>query len=223
MAKDCEAAGGERIFLTDHMKSLWDKIGFKPSSFSLEVNDDENVDSLLQDAPIMDSGSFPSNFTREEPSERDLQLSDGITIKNIPKAVEDKELYDLLFEIGVPDDHSMELIHVNKGGKKTFVVIDALSPAIVKHIFKKLHYPVSQNKFFGVSIYCNPLRNTTPVKKQAEAEIGQTENKTKVVTESPSGSLKNIPGLSKSAQKKALKKAKQKEQAQESLGSCDEL
>ena len=80
MAKDCEAAGGIRLFLTEHMKSLWDKIGFKPTSFSLKISDGEQVDSLLQDAPIMDS--VPSNFTRMEPSERDLKLSDGITIKN---------------------------------------------------------------------------------------------------------------------------------------------
>ena len=100
------------------MKSLWDKIGFKPSSFSLEISDGEQVDSLLQDAPIMDSESFPSNFTREEPSERDLKLSDGITIKNVPKDVEDKELFEFLFEMGVPDDHSMELIHVLGEGRR---------------------------------------------------------------------------------------------------------
>ena len=86
----------------------------------------------------MDSESFPSNFTREEPSERDLKLSDGITIKNIPKDVEDKELFEFLFEMGVPDDHSMELIHVNRGGKTIFVVIDAITSDSVKSIFKLL-------------------------------------------------------------------------------------
>ena len=219
MAKDCEAAGGERLFLTEHMKTLWDKIGFKPSSFSLEVNEDEQMDALVQDAPIMDAESFPSNFNREEPSERDFKLSDGITIKNIPKSVEDKELFEFLFEKGFPDDHSMELIHINRGGRTTFVVIDAISPDSVKNIYKSLHYPVSKTKFFGASIYCSPLRNTTPVKKQGEVEMNQTEKNSKDTTESPISNLRSIPGLSISAQKKAQKKAKQKgKQAETELG-----
>ena len=206
MAKDCEAAGGEKLFLTEHMRSLWEIVGFKPSSFSLEMNECESAESLIHDAPMLDSSSFPPKFVRKEPSERDIQLSDGITIKNIPKVVEDKDLYELLFDSGLPEDHSIEFIHVNRGEKNTWVVIDALSSNKVQDIYKALHYPVAQVKYFGAPIFCNPLRNTTPAKIK--------ENKSDIVNKSPTSSIKNIPGLSKSAQKKALKKAKQKEKLQ---------
>ena len=136
MAKDCESAGGERLFLTDHMRALWEKVGFRQSSFSLEKEESGLADSLVNDGPMLDSSSFPPSFIRKEPSERDMQLSDGITIKNIPKAVDDKDLYQFLIDNGVPDDHSLEHIHVNRGEKNTWVF--AINDYVFECMLKQL-------------------------------------------------------------------------------------
>ena len=106
----------------------------------------------------------------------------------------------------------MEHIHVNRGEKNIWVVVDSTNSDCVKQIFQSLHYPVVKTKFFGANIYCNPLRNTTPEKDKAvskENKLGQSCN------DSPMSNFKYIPGLSKSAQRKALKKAKNKEKVQD--------
>ena len=63
---------------------------------------------------------------RAEPSERDINLSDGLTVKNIPKHVEVKNIFEFLLQNGLPEDHSIDQIRVNKGERNTWVVIEGL-------------------------------------------------------------------------------------------------
>ena len=37
ISKECEKAGGKKRFLTDHMKELWAKIDFSPTTFELSL------------------------------------------------------------------------------------------------------------------------------------------------------------------------------------------
>ena len=39
IAKDCQQAGGPRVDLIDHMKNLWQKINFSPTTFELPEKD----------------------------------------------------------------------------------------------------------------------------------------------------------------------------------------
>ena len=161
---------------------------------------------------MLNLSSFSVGLISKEPSERDIQLGDGMTIKNIPKAIKDDDLYQLLFDSGVTYDHSMEHIHVNRGEKNVWVVIESISSESVQHIFRTLHHPLVKTKFFGANIYCNLLRNTTPEKKPTSEVKNKLEQSCNV---SLANIIRNIPGFSKSAKKKALKKAKQKEKAQD--------
>ena len=163
LARDCEAAGGCRVFLSSHMKVLWEKVGFTPSSFELNF-DEQSSENKDVDVPLLDAAQFPNKQARAEPSVRDLQLSDGLTVKNIPKHVEDKKIFEYLFQNGLPGDHGIDQIRVNKGERNTWVVIEGLDANSVQTLYKNIHFPVSQNKFCGMPIYCNPLRNTTPQK-----------------------------------------------------------
>ena len=53
IARNCALAGGDRVFLTTHMKQLWEEIGFTPTTF--ELDDDERAEDdegqALIDAP----------------------------------------------------------------------------------------------------------------------------------------------------------------------------
>ena len=120
LAKDCEAAGGVRVLLSTHMRALWDKVGFQPLSFELDKPDESNKE-LISDVPLLDAADFPQNFKRNEPNDRDIELSDGITVKNIPKSLELKDIYDFLFKSGLPEDHAMDQVRVNRGNKNTWV------------------------------------------------------------------------------------------------------
>ena len=189
LARDCEAAGGIRVLLSSHMKILWEKVGFIPSSFELNL-DEQSADNRIIDVPLFDATEFPKKQARAEPSERDINLSDGLTVKNIPKHVEVKNIFEFLLQNGLPEDHSIDQIRVNKGERNTWVVIEGLDANTVHTLYKNIHFPVSQKKFYEVSIYCNILRNTTP---QKVSSINKEEENI-------------IPGLSREQQKKALKK-----------------
>ena len=162
IAKDCGANGGGRVMLSEHMKALWTKVGFVPTTFELE-NDDKNEDDGQQDSVIIDS-KFPPNINRPEPTTRDIELYNGITVKNIPNRVADKDIWTFLINHGVPHDHPNDMVRINKRDKNTFVVIDVVSPEQVQIIFNSVHFPETKQKFFDFPLYCKPLRNMTPEK-----------------------------------------------------------
>ena len=152
--------------------------------------------------------SFLKKFARNEPSKRDIELSDGITVRNIPNHLEIKSIFEFLLKNGLPEDHGIDQIRINKGDKNTWAIIEGLNSTSVLTMYNNIHYPVSQKKFYEVPIYCNPLRNSTPQKVSTPSK----------------DNISNIPGLSKEDQKKALKKAKQKLKAGvKKGGSSDEL
>ena len=224
MAKDCDAAGGSRVFLSDHMKYLWTKIGFVPTNFELtELDDNEGDEQSVKETILVNGSSFPSSTVRQEPSNRDLDLSDGIAVKNIPSSVETKDILTFLLNYGLPHGHASENIIINQGKRNSWVVINCLIPEEVKTMFKSIHYPVSNQKFFDSPIFCNQLRNLTPVKPIEKSNANKdaiiTADDANKVTSSPStvtsSEVSTIPGLSKSDQKKASKKAKEKQKSED--------
>ena len=96
--------------------------------------------------------------------------------------------------------------------KNSWAIIDGLNPSEIRIIYNNLHYPVIEKKFFESPIYCKPLRALTP----AKPPILSSANTLKTVDQSQTSSLNEnkscgiIPGLTKSQQKKAAKKAKER-------------
>ena len=215
IAKDCGANGGGRVMLSEHMKALWTKVGFVPTTFELE-NDDKNEDDGQQDSVIIDS-KFPSNINRPEPTNRDIEFYNGITVKNIPNTVADKEIRTFLINHGVPHDHPNDMVRINKRDKNTFVVIDGVSPEQVQIIFHSIHFPETKQKFFDFPLYCKPLRNMTPEKppQLANNDVADITEQTESTDDNEKNDVDDslnaqIPGLTKSQQKKALRKIREK-------------
>ena len=168
IARNCAAGGGARVFLSDHMKALWNDIGFVPTSFELDESDkiETDTDQAVKDAPIISETSFPPKNVHHEPSNRDIELSDGVIIKNIPSQLEDNAIINFLRNYGMPFGHEVEHISINREGKNIKVTIEELSPTDVKTMFKSIHFHEAKIKFFGVPLYCTAIRNMTPKKKE---------------------------------------------------------
>ena len=213
LAKNCEAGGGVRLPLAIHMEALWKEIGFKPTNFILDTDnlDNETDQPQLVDVPIMTNSKFPATFSRQEPCEEDFKKCDGITVKNIPKNVEEKMIWELLVDNGLPLEHGIENIRINMGEKNSWAIIDGLQPEEIKDIYDSLHFPVTNKKFFDAPIYCKPLRLHTPTKS---TELSLTNNsqmnlvgdigKSNSINEHKDQS--NKPGLTKSQPKRQPKK-----------------
>ena len=81
----------------------------------------------------------------------------------------------------MPIDHSQEKIKINRSEKDTWVMIDGLCKSVVQTMYKSIYFPVTNQMFFDVPIYCKPLRTMTPQKnttdnpatpaKKAEANV----------------------------------------------------
>ena len=209
IAKDCDRAVGERVMLSSHMRQLWSEIGFVPTSFELETLENaDDEDDTPNDAPLLEVPRFPSKILRETPTTRVIEQFDGITVKNIPTRLDDKDIFEFLFNYGLPDDHGIEQIRINKDKKNTWVVIDGLAPEDVNTMYDSIHFPKTRQKFFDVPIYCRPLRNMTPTKAEKKTEspakkslddVGHDEARNITPnTPSPASSKSKPSGLSKS-------------------------
>ena len=167
VAKNCALGGGAREFLSDHIKKLWTEIGFAPTSFELDDSDktEDDMQQAVKDAPKINETRFPPTIKKQDHSIRDIENNDVITIRNLPKHLEDKEIIMFLTNSGMPIDHEDKYIAVNRGEKNAWVIISELCPANVKEMYNSIHFHETNKKFFDVPLYCKALRNMTPVKK----------------------------------------------------------
>ena len=171
VAKNCAAGGGERIFLSDHMKQLWQQVGFVPVTFELDDDDKTNddVQQAAKDVSVIETVKLPPAKVRQEPSKRDIGHYEGITVRNFPADLEEKEIITFLMNYGMPHDLSHEHVNITKGAKNTMVVVDGLSSENVLTIFNSIHFHETKQKFFekSVPLYCKSIRKMTPKKPEA--------------------------------------------------------
>ena len=224
-AKDCEQKNGPKLNLSDHMRSLWNEVGFVPTSFTLTNTEDEPV---TFDAPVKNTDTFAPKIDKPKPTQKDLEKYVGITLRNFNPQVENKEIVNFLYDNGLPNDTNLSHFFFDRTVKNTSVRIEPISTETVQ-ILMKLHFPTSEKKFFNLPIYCRALRNLTPEKTlhtepapipKPTPIISATDpaqNPTKVdpnlVTPTLSlkfDHIKPIPGLDRNSQLKPLKKKKER-------------
>ena len=111
-------------------------------------------------------------------------------MKNIPTIIEDSEILDFLKSIGVPTSHPVEYFKMTKSEQSTSVIVE--------------------QKYFDTPIYCKPIRRMIPIKQNRLPTESHSTPKANDPSRVEQKGLVLIPGLSKSQQKKALKRAKDK-------------
>ena len=116
------------------MKTLWSQVGFTPVALKLDEEDftEDDIQQAKKDVPVLEKERFPPTLENKEPSKRDIEKSDGITIRNIPRILEDKDIVEFLINYGLPLDHSIENLRINRAERNTFrcsnsVFIDSFS------------------------------------------------------------------------------------------------
>ena len=116
---------------------------------------------------------------------------------------------------GLPGEHGIENIRINKAVRNTWVVIDCLSPSDVQTIFNSINYHETKQKFFDAPLYCKALRNMTPVKKTPEQVENPNNTKEDILKEPTEPEKKDdekpkIPGLPETERLKKKKEKKKK-------------
>ena len=137
---------------------------FVPDNFELEADSDDTFD-----VPIRDGNSFPPLVDKDAQCETDSAKFTGIFINNFPLDISKKEIYSFLGAKipGLSKSIEKDEINVVKNARNQCVSLEPLDPSLVLKLKQALHYPDTNEKHFGNSLYCKPIRNLTPVKKSA--------------------------------------------------------
>ena len=178
IAKECEAKGGKRIHLSDHMKGLWNAIGFIPTDFEISHSEEEQeqtetVEKVNTSPSVVITDEFPP-LPRVEPSPRDLEQATGLSVRNLSPTLSNEELAQFLIKHGLPGDHEHE-ITVNRNKKNITVVIEDISVGIVQELYKSLHFHESKQKYFDRQLFCKTIRQMSPIKKDNNSNGNKTE------------------------------------------------
>ena len=110
----------------------------------------------------------------------------------------------------------MNNFKIARGEKTSHVIVEGLSKENVGEIIKSINFPETKVKFFDFPIYCKAIRNLTPGKSSSMPKSGDSSLSLNTSSSSEKGSS-NIPGLTKSQKKKALKKARERKNKAQSV------
>ena len=101
MAKDCTS---DRMLLSAHMEEHWVKVGYRPDTQSLNEVDDLDVQIGRKEPE-----PAPPDSLRPDHSEKYT----SVLINGFPKTAEEKDIYDILLEGGLPAEYVIETVKKN--------------------------------------------------------------------------------------------------------------
>ena len=224
VAKECEEQGGNRISLFDHMRQLWAKINFNPTSFKLPEDNDitgqEGGDKPISEirAPAVEKAPL---------SEAIRDKLTGLKINNFPLEMSEEEIFNFL-KANVSDEILKENVEMNKSERNYSIVItDGLSSDKILTAVENLDFKESKKLVLKKPLYCRVIRSITPVKpfidlehkSSSEKEDPNLEMSTSNSTPSSPGHKSNtgtinktIPGLSLETESKSASKKRKKKQ-----------
>ena len=221
IAKACNENGGTKVKLSEFMVEHWKSIGFAPTEFTL----DEDIDTE-NDVEIKDSEKFTPK--KIELSEEEIGRLTGIILKNLPIALPDKDILEVLNEAGAPSSSSIE-IRRPEGAQKVSVEINNLASHDCTTIIGNLNGKI----IHGNKVFCRGSSDLHTSEKNQK--VGNVVSNSKdpsiikpimnkeetctdsITTEKPEGQtpakppVQHIPGLPAGAQsltKSQIKKLK---------------
>ena len=168
-AKDCHTNGGERVDLADHMRTIWQEIGFTPSSFELPAQADPKASEDLKlegDTAISEETSFRRNIDRPEMKDEDVKKVIGMQIRNFPPTLTEEEIVKFIVE-HVDKDITMERVSFRKNEHSMNAAIEnGMEGTKVIAAAKEIDFTKSKKKYFGKPLYFRILKNLTPEKPE---------------------------------------------------------
>ena len=160
IARDCTST---RVLLSDHMEEHWERIGYKP-----DTDDLNEVDELDIQVGMKDPQPEPAESLRPDHTDK----YSSVLIHGFSKTAEEKDIYDILLEGGLPSDY--QIGDIKKNDKNGQLLIENLSSAACISLTDHIH----GKSFFKRKVYVNSIVQKTPAKESLEAVGDQVENST---------------------------------------------
>ena len=192
IAKECLAQGGPKVDLAQHMKKVWQLIGFTPTAFKLPEKTDSNdvIDAKFEgDVVISDQSSFARQIERPELSQEDIQKVVGLQVRNFPTSLSDDKVLEF-FKKYVDKSITLERISFMRNEHILNASVESgLDGPSVLEATKIIEFRQSRTKYFEKPLYCRILKNLTPEK--IIQNLKDTETSTATAEEISSLKLKD--------------------------------
>ena len=148
VAKKCEAAGGAKVELTDHVLNMWKEIGYTPRNYNLEelpdgAEGDQVAEQVGGDFTPAKANSDPTKFT-------------GVCVKTFPKEIDHGLIMEFIIQSGLAEDKKSN-VKIRDNGS---VLIEDLTSTECSVLIGNIHL----NDTFGRKLFCNGVIALTPVK-----------------------------------------------------------
>ena len=168
IARECQDMGGQKKDLIEHMKELWNQIGFSPTSFKIpeRVSDDaDDSDNLGGDQKILNMFNFPRQGPKQPLSTTEEDKFTKVRINNFPLEISPSDAFDFMQkrvdkgiaagDIEMVRDHRSSQIVLGPGPSKS-VIIKALDTLDFtksqkyaypdRKLYARLHKPLTPEK-----------------------------------------------------------------------------
>ena len=169
IARNCQAAGGQKVELTDYILNLWERIGYSPQDFEagdLAQSDDEHGEV----GPVIYQQTG-GNFTPPKTNIDTTQYS-GVKVKSFPVDADHEDIRTFLVASGLPKDKKDNALIKADGSVTIMNLTSEECLSLIKVIHHNIHY--------GHRMFCNGVIALTP-EKAATSDIPAN----KPVTSSP--------------------------------------
>ena len=134
------------------------KVGYKPDTKDLNEVDELNIQIGRKEPEPASQDSLRPDHTEKYSS---------VIINGFSKTAEEKDIYDILLEGGLPTDYKIE--NIKKNDKNGQLVIDTLESSVCISLTNHIH----GGKFFNRKVYVSSVVQKTP-EKEAETEEAAT-------------------------------------------------
>ena len=153
MARRCEAAGSDRVELSQYILGLWQSIGYTPGELEVAgLYDDHGDDAVLVNQQT--GGSFTPAKSFSDPSKYK-----GVTIKTFPKETDPGDIMEFLVTSGLPDTYK-DSVQIQPNGT---VIINDLENTVCRILIDSIH----NTKYMDRRLFCNGVIPLTPEKPTA--------------------------------------------------------
>ena len=139
IARDCEAAGGEKVFLSDYMLKFWNTINYKPGKSELPS------DLEVTEADYQIGGAFTPKQNRV--AETPTVKFGGVVVKWFPKNTDHGAIMEFLAGHGLPEIH--ENINIKDNGQ---VVINQLEHSCCQKMIEEINGKKFNKRIFTATV-----------------------------------------------------------------------
>ena len=146
IARDCDAP---RVLLSDHMKQHWEKVGYEPDNSDMSEVDELDIQIGRKEPELPPPDTLRPDHTEKYTS---------VLINGFLKTADEKDVYDILVQGGLPSSYPIE--NIKKNDKNGQLIISDLDSTVCISLSKH----INGNKFFNRKVFVTSVVEKTPEK-----------------------------------------------------------